>query len=252
MTRLTASAVGVLTFFIASGALADEITLIAPGGIRAPLEKLIPEFERKTGHKVTATFGSGGGTKERVVKGEAFDVPIVQPPLAEVVASGHVVAATETPIATVAVAVAVRKGAQKPDISTAEAVRHMLLAAKAISYPNAAAGAAAGVSFERTLAALGIAEQIKPKVVPAQGGAGAMALLAQGKIDIGLTFLSEIADPGVDVVGPLPREISTPTGLVGYVSAHSKSADAARALLAFIASPEAASVFRANGMEPGR
>jgi molybdate transport system substrate-binding protein len=80
------------------------------------IQKIIPDFERKTGHKVIATFGSGGGTRQRVVDGEAFDVPIVQPPFPAVLASGHVVASSETPFATVAVAVAVRKGEPKPDI----------------------------------------------------------------------------------------------------------------------------------------
>src|SRR5438045_8381203 len=81
---------------------AAEITLIAPGGIRAALEELIPGFERATGHKVKAIFGSGGGTKERIVKGEPFDVPVAQPPLDPVIASGHVLPASETPLATVA------------------------------------------------------------------------------------------------------------------------------------------------------
>ena len=94
----------------ASIAHADEITLIAPGGIRAPIQKMIPDFERKTGHTVKATFGSGNGTKKQVMSGEAFDVPIVQPPVAEVIATGHVIPESETPLATVAVALAVRKG----------------------------------------------------------------------------------------------------------------------------------------------
>jgi molybdate transport system substrate-binding protein len=142
---------------------AAEITLIAPGGIRDAIQKMIPEFERKTGHTVKATFGSGGGTKQQVMRGEAFDVPIVQPPLAELLASGHVIPGSETPLATVAVAVAVKKGAAKPDIATADAVRKMLLAAKAVSYPEGARGAAAGVSFEETLKKLGIAEQMQSK-----------------------------------------------------------------------------------------
>jgi len=234
-------------------ACADEITLVAPGGIRAAIERLIPEFERKTGHKVKATFGSGLGTKRQVVSGEAFDVPVVQPPLSDVLASGHVVAASETPLATVAVGVAVRTGARKPDISTPDAVKRMLLRANFIAYPNAAGGAAAGVSFEQTLATLGIGNEVKSKIKPAQGGAGAMALLAKGEIDIGVTFISEIiTEPGVELVGPLPREVSTPTALVGFVSAHARNADAARALLSFLSSPEAAAVYRASGMQPGR
>src|SRR5271169_2634665 len=100
-----------------------EVTLIAPGGIRAPIEQLIPGFEKKTGYKVNATFGSGGGTKQQVVQGDVFDVPIVQPPLPEVIASGNVVESTATPLASVAVGVAVKKGSPRPDISSTEAVK---------------------------------------------------------------------------------------------------------------------------------
>jgi len=233
-------------------AAAQEITLIAPGGIRDAIQRMIPDFERRTGHTVKATFGSGGGTKQRVISGEAFDVPVVQPPLPEVIASGNVVAGTETPLATVAVGVAVRKGAERPDIATPEAVRKMLLAAKSISYPDGARGAAAGVSFDATLRKLGIFDEMQPKIARAQGGSGAMALLAKGEIEIGLTFLSEIHDPGVEIVGPLPREISTPTGLVGFVSTRAKAPAAARALLTYLSSPEVAAVYESLGMRPGR
>src|SRR6185295_13098354 len=116
MPRVAALVVFALS--VAPAVRADEVTLVAPGGIRAAIERLIPEFERLTGHKVRPTFGSGGGTKQQVVRGEPFDVPIVQPPYPEVLSSGHVVVSTETPLATVAVAVAVRKGGRKPDIST--------------------------------------------------------------------------------------------------------------------------------------
>jgi len=250
MSRSVVAAIVLLAY--ASPARADEITLVAPGGIRAAIEQLIPMFERATGHTVKATFGSGGGTKAQVVRGDPFDVPIVQPPLADVIESGHVVASTQTPLATVAVAVAVRKGAPHPDISTPDAVKRMLLTARAIAYPDASAGAAAGVSFEHTLALLGISDQMRPKIRRAQGGAGAMALLARGEIDVGLTFLSEITDPGVEVVGELPADISTPTALIGFVSAHAKAAGAARSLLTFLSSPQAASIYHRCGMRPGR
>ena len=234
-------------------ALAVEITLIAPGGIRAALEDILPGFERATGHKVKATFGSGGGTKERIVKGERFDVPVAQPPLDPVIASGNVVPASETPLATVSIGLAVRTGAPKPDISSADAVKRLFLASKAISYPNAASGAAAGVSINETLAKLGIAEQMKPKIKLGQGGRGAMQLLANGEVDYGLTFISEIiTEPGVEVVGPLPRDISTPTSLVGFVSAHTDEREAAQALLRYLSSPEAHAIYRAKGMQPGR
>ena len=229
-----------------------EITLIGPGGVRAAVEQMIPDFERKTGYKVKATFGSGLGTKAQVTKGEPFDVPIVQPPYPELLASGNVVASSAKPLATVAVGVAVRKGAPKPDISTPDAVKKTLLAAKSVTFPNPAGGAAAGVSFVETLKKLGIAEQMEPKLKRAQGGAAAMAMVAKGEAEIGLTFLSEMEEPGLDKVGPLPRAISTPTGLVGFVSSHAKDPAAAKALLDYLSSPAAAAVYRANGMQPGK
>src|SRR5262245_59982452 len=112
-----------LTLSHSTAVHADEVTLVAPGGIRAAIVKLIPEFERKTGHKVVATFGSGLGTKQQVVRGDPFDVPIVQPPYLDVRASGHVVPESATRLATVAVGVAVRAGAPRPDISTPDAVK---------------------------------------------------------------------------------------------------------------------------------
>src|SRR5579864_2769847 len=114
MKRSISSILCVLVLGISDTARAqNEITLIAPGGIRAAIEQLIPGFESKTGRKVKATFGSGGGTRQQVARGEAFDVPIVQPPYPEVLASGNVVKSSEKPLAHVAVGIAVRQGAPK-------------------------------------------------------------------------------------------------------------------------------------------
>jgi molybdate transport system substrate-binding protein len=232
---------------------AAEITLIGPGGIRTAATQLIADFEKATGHKVIATFGSGGRTKGQVIRGEPFDVPIVQPPLEPVIASGHVLAASETLVASVAVGLAVRSGASKPDISNEDAVKRLLLGAKAIAYPNAETGAGAGISLNQTLEKLGIMEVMKPKIKIAQGGRGAMELLAKGEIDFGLTYISEILpEPGVEVVGPLPREISTPTALVGFISTHSKDRKVAAALLRYLSSSEAAKVYLQRGMQPGK
>jgi len=230
----------------------SEVTVIGPGGVRDAVEQLIPGFEKKTGIKVKATFGSGLGTKQQVTRGEPFDVPIVQPPYPEVLASGNVVASSATPLASVAVGMAVRKGAPKPDISTPEALKRTLLAAKSISFPDPAGGAAAGVSFAETIQKLGIAQQLEPKIKRAQGGAAAMTMAAKGEVEIGLTFLSEMKEPGLDIVGPLPSEVCPPTSLVGFVSTHAKNPTAAKAFLEYLASPDAAPVYKANGMAPGR
>ena len=236
-----------------SYAIAADITLIAPGGIRAAVEQMIPAFEKKTGHKVKATFGSGLGTKEQVAKGEPFDVPIVQPPYSEVISSGNVIAKSEKPLAYVSLGFAVRTGQPHPDISTADAVKKLLLSVKSISYPNPAGGAAAGVSFEETLKKLGIMEQMKPKIKLAQGGAGAMKMLADGQVEIGMTFVSEIiTEPGVEAVGAMPESVAAPTRLVGFIGTHAKDPKAAQELLNYLSSPDAAKVYRERGMVPGK
>ncbi len=234
-------------------ARAQEVTLIAPGGMRCPIDRMMPDFERKTGYKVKPTIGAGGATHRQVVRGEAFDVPIVQPPYQDVIDSGNVVAGSETPLATVAVVVAVRKGDPKPDISSPDAVKRTLLGAKAISYPDGAGGlgGAAGVSFDATQKKLGIYDEMKPRVKRVQG-VSLMQLLTKGDIDVAVTFASEINEPGVELVGPLPKDISTPTALVGFVSSHAKSPEAAKAVLSYLASADAAAAYKACAMTPGR
>lgn len=253
MKRVFWLAVSALTIGNASMIRAQsEVTLIAPGGIRAAIEQLIPGFEKKTGIKVKATYGSGLGTKKQVASGEAFDVPVVQPPFPEVLASGNVVASSAKTLASISIGVAVKKGAPKPDISTPDAVKKMLLAAKSIAYPNPAGGAAAGVAFDATLKQLGIADQVESKLKRAQGGAGAMKMAADGEAEIGLTFLSEMENPGIDIVGPLPKVISPPTTLVGFIGAHAKDPAAAKKLLAYLSSREAAAAYKAQHMQPGK
>jgi len=222
-----------------------ETTLIAPGGIRAPLDELVPRYEKKTGQKVKATFGSGGGTRKQVLSGEAFDVPVIQLPDADVLASGQVVAGSATPLASVAVGVAVAHGAPKPDISTPEALKATLLAAKAISYPHGAAGAASALSVDDTLNKLGIMDQMLPKIKP--GGTGAVV---KGDVDFALAFQSEINDPGVDIIGPLPSAVSTPYPMVGVIGAHAKNPSMAKALLDYLSTPAAKAVYKSKGMIP--
>ena len=247
------SAVIAMALFHANAVRAQEVTLVAPGGMRCAMDRMAPDFEHKTGHPVKVTIGSGGKTHQQVVQGEPFDVPVVQPPYQDVIDSGNVVTSSETPLATVPIVVVVRKGDPKPDISTPDAVKHLLLAAKNISYPDGAGGmgGAAGVSFDQTLTKLGILEEMKPKVKRIKG-VSLMHLLTSGDIDFAVSFASEINDPGVDVVGQLPREISAPTSLVGFVSAHTKSPENAKALLSYLSSSEAAVAYKACGMQPGR
>jgi molybdate transport system substrate-binding protein len=249
LTRTIAISAALATATAVAGAA--EISLIAPGGIRAPLDKLVPAFEQATGNKVTMTFASGGGTTARVVRGDAFDVPIVQPPLDSVIASAHVVAASATPLASVAVGVAVRPGEPKPGIATADAVKRLLFGVASLSSPSAANGAAAAVSFDATLSQLGIADAVKPKIKVALNGNAAMTMLANGEVALGVTFVSEMyATPGIAIVGALPKDISKRTDLVAFVGAAARDPAAARALVAWLSAPAAAATYRALGLEP--
>jgi molybdate transport system substrate-binding protein len=226
----------------------SEVTVIAPGDMRAPLNRLGSEYQSKMGATVKPTIGSGLGTKKQVIQGDAFDVVIVQPPVKEVIASGNVVADTETPVASVAVGVAVRKGTAKPDISTPDAVKQMLLNAKSVTYPNGAAGAAAGVTLDEMFKKLGITQEMKSKLERIQGVSPA-ALVGRGDVEICLTFLSEIDDPNAEIVGPLPAEIAPVTKLVGFVSTHAKDPKGAKSFLKFISSAQARSVYEEEHMQ---
>lgn len=232
-------------------AYADEVTLVAPGGIQAAVQQLIPGFEKASGHTVKATFGSGLGTKKQVAEGVPFDVPIIQPPYPEVLDSGNVVSSSATPLASVAVGVAVRTGQRKPDISTPEAVKKLLLSVKSFSYPDPSGGAAAGVSFTKTLHDMGIYDQVQPKIHLSRGGAAAMEAVAKSEVEIGLTFYSEIlTEPGVEPVGVLPASISPRTSLVAFIGAKAANPVAANALVRYLSSPAAAATYRKVGMEP--
>jgi molybdate transport system substrate-binding protein len=253
MKKQKFSITAVLAFCLAisySARAQSEVTLIAPGSAKSAMDKLIPRFESKTGYKVKMTNGTGLVIKKLVLQGDGFDVAVVQPPVPDVLASGNVVNGSQTPLATVAIGVVVRKGAPKPDISTPEAVKRTLLAAKSITYPDPAMGSASGASFTETLKKLGIFDQVLPKVKLAPSGIAALATVARGDAEIDISFLSEVSDPGVELVGALPLEISTPTGFVGFVSSHSKSAEAAKALLDYLSSPDAAPIYMSQGFRP--
>src|SRR5579863_7377314 len=137
-TLIAALALGSASIVCAQG----EIAFLTPQPLKASLDKLIPGFEAKTGYKVKMTVGSGLGTKQQVARGEPFDVPIILPPYQEALASGNVVTSSATTLASLIMAAGVRKGAPKPDISTPDAVKRMLLAARSITYVDPMIGSA--------------------------------------------------------------------------------------------------------------
>jgi molybdate transport system substrate-binding protein len=226
-----------------------EVTLIAPGGARGAFEQLLPEFERDTNSKVNRVYTSGTAATQKVAKGEAFDVAVLQSPFQEALDSGKV-AGAGTKLASISLAVAVRKGSSKPDISTIEALRKSLLEARSISCPDSSGGSAAGISCAEALKSLGISDQVQAKLKLTQGGPASMTLVAKGEAEIGLTYLSEIKDPAVDAVGTVLPELTAPRDLVAFVSSHTKSSAAVRALIDYLSSPKARSTYKNEGMDP--
>lgn len=249
---LTTALVAVLILGASCGVRAqDEVTLVTLAGIRPPMDELLHRFEAKTGQKVKTVYGPVGATRKHVVDGDAFDLAVVLDPDANLLASSNIVSGSATTVASLIVGGAVPHGAPKPDISTPEALKRTLLAAKSISYSDPSGGSAAGTSFADTLKTLGIAEQVQPKIKIGKGGGGAMASVADGEAEVGFVFYNEINEPGVDVVGPLPAQVSPPLRLVGLISSHAKNPAGAKALAEFLSSPEAAAVFKAHRILPG-
>jgi molybdate transport system substrate-binding protein len=217
-------------------------------------KELIAKFEMRTGQKVSLTFPAFIASRDTIVKGEPFDVGIVEFPHDEAVrASGNVVPGSETLVATGWMAVAVKKGAPKPDISTPAAVKKMLLNAKSIAYPDPDNGnGASGVNAEMMIRRLGIYDAVKAKTTLTQGGGRAMALAASGEAEIGMTYyIGMYENPAIDIVGTLPGEICPPMPLIGFISSKSTHAAAAKQLLTFLTSPEAAPTYKKYQLAPG-
>jgi len=226
-----------------------EITLVTMAGIRLPLDELLPRFEQKTGIKVKLVLGGVAPTANHVIKGDPFDLAILLAPDSEALNSSNVVPTSAVTIASLAVGAGVAHGTPKPDLSTPDAAKRSLLAAKSLSYADPAGLSAAGTSFAGTLKKLGIVDQVQPKVKLAKGGQVMPAVL-KGDAEIGFVFYNEIHEEGIDLVGELPAQISPRLRLVALISSHSANAAAAKALEQFLSSPEAQAVYKAQRMEP--
>jgi len=248
-----------------------EITLLAPGPIRAPLEKIVASFQAKTNYKVKVTYGTGLSTRLSVAKGETLDVSLIVAPFPGAIASGTIMTSSQTLIASFLTAVAVPKGRPKPDISTPAAVKKALLAAKSVGYEDPDFSTA-GQGPTQAINKLGIADQIATKSVlcagnvayvapsvcfaPDGAGGGSMRTvdkrIAGGDVDIAMLYLSAMLPnkDKIDIVGVLPRKICTPTAIFGFVSTHASDPVGAKALLQYLASPEAEGTFKDAGLEP--
>jgi molybdate transport system substrate-binding protein len=231
---------------------AAEIVCLSPGATESSLSEIVPQFEQASGHQVKVSYGSVGALANRVKNGEAADVVILAAPVAEELrAAGKLVAGSEVVVAKVGVGVFVRKGDPKPDVSSLAAFMSALQAAKAISYSDPALGGSAANYVAGLMNTLDVTGAIKPKTKLVPPAKPLADLVAGGGADFGLNQISEIlADPRLELVGPLPAEIQNYTNYVASVAASSRQPDAGKALIDYLASPPAAAVMRSKGFEP--
>jgi molybdate transport system substrate-binding protein len=236
--------------FSSSARAQSEVTLLSPDPIKATIDKLVGDFEAKTGTQVKVTYGTGVSTRKTVASGQALDVSLLFAPFPEAVKTGNIVPGSATVVARLRLALAVQKGAPKPDISTADAVRRTLLNAKTILSVDPAKGSVGGIALA-TLDKLGITEQVKPKIKWLDTGILVQDAVAKGEAEIALgPYLSDMRNPGLEVVGALPPEASTPVDITGFLSTTAKDSKAAKALLDYLASPQAAPAYEAAKMFP--
>ena len=243
--------VGAALLIWPTGASAQVKVLIS-GGFSAAYERLLPEFERTSGIKVTTGSGSSQGSGPQTIgaqlaRGVPADVVILsREGLAELVAANRIAAGTEADLAQVPLGVAVRAGASKPDVSTVDAFKQTMLKAKTIAVP----GSTSGIRLRTELfPRLGIAEKIDLKMTPR--GAGATGMVAAGEADLAVMPVSEILHAaGVDFAGTIPSEIQLVQVFSAAIVAGSKETDASKRLIEFLASPRTSEVIRSSGMEP--
>jgi molybdate transport system substrate-binding protein len=242
-----------VTVLLASAADAAEVRVMISGGLTAAYKALVPEFERTTGNKVITAYGPSMGTTVnaipvRLARGEPADVLImVGYALGDLVKQGKVVAGSNVDLVTSAIGIAVKSGAAKPDISSADAVKRALLAAKSVAYSDSASGVY--VSTEM-FAKLGIADAMKDKarMIPATPVG---EIIAKGEADLGLQQIAELRPvAGIDIIGPLPDGLQKITVFSAGIATVSREPDAGRALIKFLASPAARDAIVKSGMEP--
>jgi molybdate transport system substrate-binding protein len=232
---------------------AAALNVLSAFGMQAVLEDLGPQFERATGHQLALAFATGGATVKRVQGGEAADVVItLRQGIDTLVKDGKVPADTVTVLARAGIVVVVRKGAPKPDISSPDALKRALLAAQSLSYVDPASGGASGIHFAKVLERLGAdampAKTVfpNPKTPAAVGG-----VVANGEAEIGVHIVQEVISiAGIEIVGPRPGELQDTIVFAAAIMGGNESAEAAKALVDFLRTPEAAAVIKAKGMEP--
>jgi molybdate transport system substrate-binding protein len=245
-------AAAVLLGVVCTTSAQTEITLLSPNPIEETINKVVADFQAKTGNRVKVTYGTGVGTRKTVASGGALDVTLLFAPFDEAIRTGNVVRETAIVVARQRLAIAVKKGAAKPDISTRDAVRRTLLNAKSIISVDPDQGSVGGAVL-LTLDKLGLTQQLKPKIKWVPTGGVVQDSVAKGEYELALgPYLSDMRNPGLDVVGALPPDASYVVDVTGFLSTGAKDSKAARALLDFLASHDRAPVYESAKLFPAR
>jgi molybdate transport system substrate-binding protein len=235
-------------------ASAAEIKVLSSGNMIPIMKPLVAGFERETGHKLVVNYGSAGQVTKRLQAGEVVDVAIVQRSVINDLAKqGRITAGSIVDIASSSLAVIVRAGTPKPDMSSVDAIRKSLLAAESIAYSNPASGGLSSNHFASLVERLGISEQLKSKtILLPPPGAGVSDLVGKGGAAIGVVQVSDaFGKPSVQFVRPLAKELQVRFVVAAGIVIGAREPDAAKALVAFLSSPAAAEAIRSKGMEPG-
>ena len=244
--------VGLAAVALSSAVQAAEIKVFSTIGVQAALEELTPKFEQATGHKLAITWATAAVLVKRVEAGETADLMVLtRQGLDTLTKDGKASAGPDATIASSGMAVVVKAGAPKPDISTPEAFKQALLKATAIAYSDPAVGGASGVYFAKLLERMGIADQMKPKTRHPPPSGNSAVLVVNGEAELAIQQEPEVMSvAGVDMVGPLPGDLNNITVYAAGIGAGSQQAEAATALIRFLHTPEAAVVFKARGLTP--
>jgi molybdate transport system substrate-binding protein len=229
---------------------AAEIKVVSALSLKGTMEDLAPKFERTSGHKLAMSYGALGDAMKRIQGGETADVVILpRQGIDTLVKEGKAAAGNVTVIAHSNIGVAVRRGAAKPDISTPEAFKRTLLAAKSLTYAGTAGGGPSGLHMAKVMERLGIANEIKSKTIFSNTTEFG-ALMTSGKAEIALFQLQNLVQtPGIDVVGPLPGDLQETTVFAAALMAGAKDAGAAKALITYLRAADSAKVMKAKGLD---
>ena len=221
-------------------------------GVQGVMEALAPAFERASGNPLALTFNTTKMLLQQLRGGAQADVVVSsRDGMDGLIADGTIVPGSDVILAHSVVGIAVRKGARKPDIATPDALKRTVLAARAIGYSDPAGGGASGVHFEKLLKQLDLYEAMKPRIKYPPVGTFTAELLLTGEVELAVQQIAELNFvPGIELVGPLPGELQLVTTFVGGIHHNAGDPSHAKALLAFLRTPEAAAAFRAQGLEP--